>query len=163
MGWVSEIVQTDERAAVQRNAALRKIYFEKHHDLSADQVVGLSKWLNASLLATNGAAVIAVLNNAQHLKISMLGMSFFIAGLLLPMSSAWFLQVIYNNVTEPIFNYFLYWSEVEFNGERDEEAEEVLKAALLRAYRFQYIPPALGWLSALAFVAGIILTIRGLS
>ena len=154
--------EAEGSAAVRRNAAHRKAYFEKHHDLSADQVVGLSKWLNASLLATNGAAVIAVLNNAQHIKVSIVAMTFFIAGLLLPMASAWFLQVIYSNVTEPIFNYFLYWSEVETSGERDEAAEENLKFALLHAYRFQYVPPALGWLSALAFVGGIVATMRGL-
>ena len=158
MGAVSDASNLEEIAAVRRAAGIRKAYFDKHHDLSAEQVVGLSKWLNASLLAINGAAMIAIINNSDHVKVSIFAISCFISGILMPILSAYVLQVLYSNITSPVFDSYIYWSEVEISGQQDLQTESDLKIALDRAFKFQLVPPALGWLSALAFIAGIFKT-----
>ena len=145
------------------NLALsRADFYKEHYTVSGEQLTSYAKWLNSSLLAINGAAVISVLNSYDkinnHAKIS----GFFIAGMIFSLLSGWFLQFVYLKSNEAYGNYWIFWSDSAANGWFEKGAGLSLEEKLTKSYRFKNFPPALGWASGISFIIGVTLFVLNL-
>ena len=145
----SEIAENRELAAGMLSA------FQSSQSVLINQQVDLFKWLTASLLVINGVSATAVLNNeylSAIFKISACG--FYGAGTLLALLVAVAGQKSGQLAVKPLNEIIGYWLTVKADGIRGVEWEKELNANLESTLRYTWLVPAIGWLSAIAFVGG---------
>ena len=148
---------------IDRDYALsRAEIFKEHYSLSGEQLTTYAKWLNSSLLAINGAAVISVLNSYDKMNHHAKVAGFFISGMILSLLSGWFLQFVYLKTNEVSGEFWIFWKDSAENGGFEYSVGQKLDAKLKNSYRLRNIPPALGWLSGISFGFGVILFICNL-
>lgn len=123
---------------------------------AAEQVASTAKWLTASLLAVNGAGALAAVNALKDGG-AWLPSLLFTLGIISALLSATAMQEIYNNTSDPLLSHDNYWIQVADNGYRDPNEEDSLQAASTAAMRLARMPPILGWISGLLFLAGAVL------
>ena len=121
---------------------------------TSEQYVANSKWLTASLLAINGAGAIALLNGGHSPRDMIAAGLLFVGGLVFALLGAAAIQDIAGRVMPRLYAAEDYWNGVSVDGCRDEQREAELTANVDKAYRWSWLPPLLGWLSGLAFIAG---------
>jgi hypothetical protein len=128
---------------------------EKIRELSFEQNVHAFKWLTGSLLVINAGGAIAAINSeflTAHSKL--LAGTIFGVGILLSLSIAVAAQKFSMHLIPKLQQQIGYWLGVSVDGERLESLEEQNQSDLKEQIRRAWIVPALGWISALAFVAG---------
>jgi len=123
---------------------------------AAEQVASTAKWLTASLLAINGAGALAAVNDLKDGG-SWLAALLFTLGVISALLSATAIQEVYNNSSDPLMENDNYWIQVAVSGYRDPDEEDSLQAASTAAMRLARVPPILGWISGLLFLAGAVL------
>ena len=121
------------------------------------------KWLMASLLAVNGGACLAVMD-ASELTIGfrLASMGLFVFGIMTALLIAVFGQHSVQSSFVPLQKLIGYWMTVVDDGERMEEMEEEIGDELKRSARIGVGTRIAGWVSALAFLAGIVTAGLGL-
>lgn len=120
----------------------------------SDQVSSMAKWLMASLLALNGGGALAALNASGKTDVGWIPGILFLLGIATALLSGVAMQEVYNAYPEKLLENDMYWTVVSIGGERNEEHETELKGALTGLARFHFVPPLLGWVSAMLFLAG---------
>ncbi len=141
-----------QRAFAER--VLKRI--DQHQQFAFDQVGSMAKWLMASLLAVNGAGAIAAINAVNSGKGPWAAGLLFALGIGSALISGVAMQDVYNAIPEPLLKQDEYWTGVTVTGVRETAIEEEHKNQTAKALRFQFVPPLLGWISGLLFVAGAI-------
>lgn len=115
------------------------------------------KWIIGSLLAINSGGAFAVLNNGNINYDGKFWPSiFFIIGILLSIAVAYATQRLSKRVINVIHRQIGFWHCVLEDGVIPPNLNEIEERDRTEALRFQWIVPAIGGLSALAFVAGVI-------
>ena len=148
---------------ISRDLALNRAeFFKEHYLLFAEQLTSYAKWLNSSLLAINGAAIISVLNSYDKINHHAKVAGFFISGLILSLLSGWFLQFVYLKTTEVSGEFWVFWKDAAANGNFDPTTQQKLDSKLNKSFGLKNTPPTLGWLSGIAFVIGVILFVSDL-
>ena len=150
--WGQEHPQEFQRALAER--ILKRI--DQHQQFVFDQVGSMAKWLMASLLAVNGAGAIAAMNAVDSGKGHWAAGLLFAVGVGCALMSGVAMQDVYNAIPEPLLTQDNYWTGVSITGERDGGVEELHKTATAKMLRFRLLPPLLGWISGLLFIAGAI-------
>ncbi|MET3726304.1 hypothetical protein [Sphingomonas trueperi] len=120
------------------------------------QMLSSSAWLNASLLAINSGGAVATLSAGDKLESPIYAGACFSIGIVFAMLSATLIQTIQEAVHNPMEGMIDYWTEVEICGEPDEERQGALSQKIDHAHRHSAVPPALGWVSGVAFMVGVI-------
>lgn len=121
-----------------------------------DEHTHMFRWLTASLLAINAGAAVAALNSdflSAHSKIVSGG--FFGCGLLAALLVGVLGQKLNKKLLPVVQRQIAYWITVADDGERWEEQETELAAEVQAAIKWAWTVPAIGWVSALIFLAGI--------
>jgi hypothetical protein len=115
------------------------------------------KWIMGSLLAINSGGAFAVMNNSNITYGGKFWPSvFFVIGILLLIMVAYAAQKLSARVINVIHRQIGFWLCVLEDGVIPPNLNEVEERDRAEAQRFQWIVPAIGWLSALAFVAGVL-------
>lgn len=104
-------------------ARIQKEVGERKFEIAVDQVTGMSKWLTASLFAANSGGLLTVLNTADKLSNPEVPGAMFAGGLIFALLSGTALQEIYNQMSEPLSDLIVYWSEVEAGANLNVEAQ----------------------------------------
>ena len=120
----------------------------------AEQVVKSSGWLTATLLAVNGGAAIALLQNSELAVRGAHCLWWFGAGLLCAMANAFSIQTLASRILRPLAELHLLWARASIDGEYDTAALAQAEAKVTRISRWRFIPPAIGWFSAACFAVG---------
>jgi hypothetical protein len=123
---------------------------------ASDQVGSMAKWLMASLLAVNGAGGLAVLSSINAGHEQWLTGALFVLGVISALLVGVAMQEVYIAMPDSLLLSDRYWIGVSISGDRDPGRESELKSALAKAARFSFVPPLLGWVSGLLFLAGTI-------
>jgi hypothetical protein len=145
-----------EIAVTRQVAEHEALRLERALSGSTDQLLKMSGWLTASLLAINGAGALATLNAAPNANDLTIPGLLFGGGILTAMLSAVAIQSFQEAVAGPLDALINYWRGAQIYGERDTLVEEELRKPLNKVNRFSFVPPAIGWLSGLLFFAGAI-------
>ena len=145
-----------ELEAVKRAGAVAAARIEVMTSSATDHLIRTSNWLGASLLAVNGGGAIASLNVADRFSHPAIVGGIFVGGITFALLNAVAIQAVLVKQSGPLENWLAYWRGVEFSGERDEDAEKALLAAIVRWNRWSWVAPALGWVSGFLFLAGSI-------
>lgn len=145
----------DDPSRLVQKAKLKSQNAERTLQLVVEQQVGHSKWLNASLLAINSAALFAITGQLEHLDSTALVAGPFVAGVITALLSGYCLQEFYQLSTTPVFRSWEYWSKVSITGKRNIRFEMYLRKLFKKIFRWAWVPPALGWISGLCFLSGI--------
>jgi hypothetical protein len=115
------------------------------------------RWLMASLLAINGGACLALLNNSDvDLKFRIIASGIFIFGILMALLVAVFGQHSIQRTLGPLQKQIGYWMTVASDGERLAAYETELNDELLGSAKIGIASRVSGWLSAGAFLCGVI-------
>jgi hypothetical protein len=121
------------------------------------------RWLMATLLAINGGACLAVLNQDQmDLEHKLAAAGLFILGLLMALLVAVFGQHSVQKTLGPLQKQIGYWMTVVDDGDRDEAIENELNAELKASARIGFAARVSGWLAAMAFIVGVVVAGYGL-
>lgn len=150
--WGQEHPPEFQRALAERILAR----IDQQQQFAFDQVGSMAKWLMASLLAVNGAGAIAAMNAVDTGKGHWAAGLIFALGVGSALMSGVAMQDVYNAIPEPLLMQDNYWTGVSVTGERDADVEEEHKTATAKTLRFRLVPPLLGWISGLLFIAGAI-------
>ncbi|WP_148309025.1 hypothetical protein [Sphingopyxis fribergensis] len=121
------------------------------------------RWLTASLLAINAGAAVAALNTeflSAHSKI--VSGAFFGVGILVALLIGVLSQQQKRKLLPIVQRQIGYWMTVADDGERSEELEAAIAAEVKSATKWAWTVPATGWVSALIFLAGIMVMGNGL-
>ena len=148
--------------AESQRAEWRVEHYSRHFEIAADQVVGLSKWLVASLFAANSGGLLTLLNQADKIGLPLWSGGSFILGLVLALLSATANQEFYNRMSDPLIDMIEYWQEVRITGEPNKENQDKLEARMNAISRCTWIGPTLGWFSGISFIAGTVFISVGL-
>lgn len=144
-------------AAENREYARRMLTrVDQHNAFTTEQVGAWSRWLTASLLALNGAGALAALGAAQRTDGAWIAGAIFAVGIIMALLSGTCLQEVYNEVPIPLLHQDEYWTGVSITGMRDGERERALAAEAVKASRWDHVPPILGWISGVLFLAAIV-------
>lgn len=115
------------------------------------------KWLNASLLAMNGGALVAILNS-EKLQPNIFPATFcFLSGIVLSLLIGVAAQKISIQSLKPYQRMIGYWISVKSDGKRISAFEDQLGDELVEANKYGWIVPAVGWLSGVSFLLGCVL------
>lgn len=128
-----------------------------------DQNIQLSKWLIGSLLVLNSGAILALLN-AGRSRVADPGIpaAWFLVGVFGALLNGWLVQFLSSRVLGWMQDAEAYWSLVATTGRQTEDSEKMIWAHSVKATRFLKWAPLPGWVSAIAFFWGAILTMRSL-
>ena len=151
-----EAVDRDVADTIRHHVRHAQRRLETGSAQATEQMISLSKWLTASLLALNGAGALFTMNALDRLDYPLLPAGLFAAGLLLSMGSGVANQSISSrgvNAAEPLIALY---NAADLSGQIDVEEEILLIAGLQKSTRYSWLGPILGWVSALAFAAGSI-------
>jgi hypothetical protein len=129
---------------------------ERFESGASDQLVKMSVWLTASLLAINSGGALAALNVAEHFEFPTPAALLFGIGILLALLSGVAIQGFQSKAAQPLEELLLYWRGVQISGVEDIERAVELAKPLITLNRFAFIPPTIGWFSGLAFFVGAI-------
>jgi hypothetical protein len=126
-------------------------------DRMLDQHIADFKWLTASLLLLNSGGSAAILNSASiSNQGKLISASLYLAGIALALLIGVASQKFAIKTLSPTIAYRAFWIAISqgevFDPELERQAIENIQVTAKRAW----IVPALGWLSALAFLAGSI-------
>jgi hypothetical protein len=136
-------------------AAHRVRRLEAHSAAAVDQQIKATGWLTASLLAVNGAGVLAIMSAADRIMHPVIAASCFLAGICSTIANAYFIQNGQIATMEPLENFIRYWREVEQGGERQPEIEARLTLEYEESMgRYSWAAPLCGWISFGAFLGG---------
>jgi len=144
-----EVVEADPRVAAHHAARL-----EVAAAAGSEQMIKTSGWLVASLLVINGGGAVATLQIADKLSDPRWPLWAFGAGLVLAMLSAVVIQGIQTKISRPTEELILAWRLVELHGHYRRDGMVTLTNAVTAITRFTWVPPAIGWVSAAAFIVG---------
>lgn len=115
------------------------------------------KWLVASLLAINGAGLLAVFNAAGlHDVGKIAAAAFFYLGIISSLLSSYLGQRANRLMIEPLSELMGYWITVAHDGDHVPERWEAINAKIQRAVRRSWAVQAAGWASAVCFSAGLL-------
>ena len=145
----------NENSKLKRFAELEIERQSSSIDRMLDQHIADFKWLTASLLLLNSGGSAAILNStsiSNHGKL--ISASLYLAGIALALLIGVASQKFAIKTLSPTIGYRAFWIAVSqgeiFDPEAERQAIEKIQAAAKKAW----IVPALGWLSAAAFLAG---------
>jgi hypothetical protein len=161
-GTQNEAASTDQAdqslVAWNRRGALEEISFLKEIRASAwDQHTHAYKWLTASLLAINGAACLTILNYSElEIIAKLISLSSFVFGILCALAVAVLGQYSVRKSFLPVQRRIGYWMTVVEDGVRDEEIETKFEAEIKSLTSMSYLTQIIGWMSAIAFLIGVI-------
>jgi hypothetical protein len=152
----------DDDNALRQIAVTREVAehearrLERSSSASTEQLLKMSGWLTASLLAINGAGALATLNAAPSANDLTIPGLLFGSGILMAMLSAVAIQAFQGAVAGPLDALINYWRGAQIYGERDIQIEVELRKPIDKINRFSFVPPAIGWMSGLLFMTGAI-------
>lgn len=129
--------------------------FEALRVFSFEQVATAARWLLASLLAINGGGALATINSVGRLESPLHPAACFTAGICLVLLSAVVIQHATGLNLTPVERISYYWREVEVDGIRVASIEADNDWDLRWRRWIGHLAPILGWLSAAAFVLGV--------
>lgn len=123
-----------------------------------ENIAAASRWVTTSLLAINGAAAIAILNQPMPPSGKLISSLLFAAGVLAALASAQQGIRAGHQLTGPMGEALGYWVGVKYDGYRIAELEghETRMADLVK--KAGRLPSALGYLSVALFTSGLIST-----
>lgn len=127
---------------------------EGSSDHAVDQMVKVSGWLNASLLAINGAGAVTSVNVAGRIGNVELPAALFALGIIFALLSAVTIQGLAELAIQPIENMIAFWNDVGLTGNYDENIEQQARKGMDKVDRWRWICPALGWVSGVLFLIG---------
>lgn len=153
---LNEDTAAREVAITRQVAEHEALKFERALSGSTDQLLKMSGWLTASLLAINGAGALATLNAAPNANDLTIPGLLFGGGILTAMLSAVAIQALQGAAAGPLNALISYWRGAQIYGERDTQVEGELWKPLNKINRVSFVPPAIGWVSGLLFMAGAI-------
>jgi hypothetical protein len=147
----------NENSKLRRFAELEVERQSASIDRMLDQHVADFKWLTASLLLLNSGGSAAILNSAAiSNQGKLISASLYLVGIALALLIGVASQKFSIKTLSPTIGYRAFWIAISqgevFDPETEREAIEKIQATAKRAW----IVPALGWLSASAFLAGSI-------
>lgn len=149
----AEEIELTRRAARQLNA-----YFSESMKTLLSEIGAIGRWLIASLLAVNGAGTLAVFNAADRLASPTLDAAPFLAGTLAALASGVLMQRATiagaNMAAEAIGAAVV----VEHTGIYNADAKRIADTLPTRTKRNGIWPQLAGWVSAILFAAGAIVT-----
>lgn len=117
--------------------------------------VSMSRWVLTSLLAINGAAAVAILDQPMHPSNKLLSCLLFAAGVLASLACAQLSTRAAAKVLQPLGKALGYWVTVKHDGYRV-EALEVHQDEMNEINRREgRIPTGLGYLSVAFFAGGL--------
>lgn len=151
MGMLNDDLEPD---VLQRLGAHMVGRLERSIDQANGQMVSVSGWLTAALFALNGGGALAALNAGPSLDAPLWSAGAFGVGLLFAMSSAVFIQYLISRGTVPAEALLAFWRRVEVTGTLDSHDYETLSRPIMAQQRWNWIAPALGWVSGIAFALG---------
>jgi hypothetical protein len=127
----------------------RNVLLEAHQDAY--------KWLLASLLAINGAGMLAVFNAAGlNASGKITAAVFFYLGIISALLSTYLSQRAHRLMIGPLGEAMGYWISVAHDGEHVPEIWEAINTKIQRAVRRSWPIQAAGWVSAVCFSAGLL-------
>ena len=154
---MSDELNPTENSKLRRFAELEVERQSASIDRMLDQHVADFKWLTASLLLLNSGGSAAILNSASisnHGKL--ISASLYLVGIALALLIGVASQKFAIKTLSPTIGYRAFWIAISqgeiFDPDAERRAIEKIQATAKRAW----IVPALGWLSAVAFLAGSI-------
>ncbi|MFM9977423.1 MAG: hypothetical protein ACKVOP_05170 [Sphingomonadaceae bacterium] len=130
--------------------------------MAIEQVTGLSKWLTASLFAANSGGLLTIINQSDKLATAGLAGVCFIIGLVFALLSATANQEIYNRMASPLTGMVFYWGEVSISGAEDSEDHDKIATRINAVNKWIWLGAAIGWLSGLSFIVGVVTVALGL-
>jgi hypothetical protein len=136
---------------------------KRGRDVIIDQHADSFKWILASLLTINSGGAISLLSSSSlSPDVKVESGSFFILGIM----TAILIAVISQKLSQrafPIINSQIgLWLSVLEDGMIPNNLEEVENLNSIEMRRFQWIIPAVGWVSAICFLCGVISIGNGL-
>lgn len=155
-----------DHAAEQRIRHLAQIEIESLSsfiDRILDQHADDFKWLTASLMLLNSGAIAGVINtDAISIYGKQVSSSFYIVGIVFCLLIAVASQLFGRRSLPPLLKYRAYWISISQGEVYSAEAEQEAATDFKRSQRLAWIVPILGWLSAIAFIAGSVSAGRNL-
>lgn len=149
----------DDQAAYENeaeNRALAAAMISTFRDLQAtliETAVGIGKWLLASLLTVNGAAIVAIWQSDLQPSSKVAACTAFLIGIVSALSCGIAQLWAIKRVSKPLGEILGYWMSVQIDGLRDHEQETLDdKLDVTREIRCAW---AFGILSLLVFLFGV--------
>lgn len=160
---MSEPTATDLRDNVYRRAQYQLAALAESRSKLIDEHSAAFRWLIASLLAVNGGSALALFGNQQigYLDKFWAG-TYFSIGILLALVCAYFSQGAARRMFAPIGALASFWINVESAADFDEEHYKLLLKDVDTAAAGSLRTRIAGWLSAIAFCAGVLSVGRSL-
>ena len=124
-----------------------------------DEQAAMARWLIASLLAINSGGLVYLANAKINTNFHYVAAATaFIAGILFAMLNAYLIQVIAMRMIAPLDDTISYWTIISDPSHEDADRLTELSKQYQQAQQYSWTAPVAGWLSALAFVVGVLLT-----
>jgi hypothetical protein len=127
---------------------------EAMEDRASDQLVKVSGWLTASLLAVNGGGAVATLQAAEKIDAPAWPLGAFGGGLILAMLSAVAIQSVQALSSYPQEELIRGWNTASVRGKFSTKEMLDLKEKVERVTRWSWTAPTFGWLSGVTFIVG---------
>jgi hypothetical protein len=143
-----------EPQALKRVAAFKKARVERGVELATGQLVSVSGWLSASLFAINGGAAVTTFGITDKLDDSFSPLIFFGAGLLCALLSGVVIQWFLSRSLAPAEDLLTLLNDAESTGAIDGTEFNTVLGQVNSISRWNWIAPAVGWVSAALFLVG---------
>lgn len=123
-------------------------------DIAVEEMSATARWQQASLVVINGGAAVATLATTLPGTTKAAACAAFVAGILLALLVGTVTAMANRRALPLAVDMMAYWLGVEDDGEQVKEIEAKHKAEAKEIGRQGRYATLIGWLSALAFVAG---------
>lgn len=163
LGSVEPITTDPDRLArVKAIAAAEVASFTTAKQTILEEHSASFKWLMASMLAINSCGLIKVsdLNSLQAMH-QLAASIAFLVGILAALAIAWLGQIASRRMIEPLALAIAFWTITSATGEFDEEEHSEIIAKIQASVKSGNRSRWAGWLSTIAFSAGVILILTG--
>lgn len=127
---------------------------DSEYQFCADQVASWSKWLTASLLLLNSAALVSLFEKPFFWSAGL-----YLGGVALALISGVVMQEIYNRQAEISREQWIELQKVKAGFLKDVEAMTALQVRAKSMSKWHWIPPVAGWISGILFVSASIIAI----
>jgi hypothetical protein len=120
-------------------------------------VASMSKWVSGTLMAVNGLGAIAAVNASLLSQAARRASLVFTVGLAIAFIGAVTMHQIGKRMERAGLEMYNFEVNADFSGDHDQQRKTMLEERMKHAARFAWVPLVMAAISALLFVAGVVM------